>query len=325
LNDEHEENRKNYKQKSTSVLDLHELLKKSKEMRENLDYEPSLSSADEVITKSRLKTVHMNSINFFVGKRFVLNAEKLFKSRTFVCYDDHIEVNKVCFSHDFIKRLITKGMTVKELGFFSGITHIERVSGGNLYMRSQNAAGKISLNMYYFDLFNSVYGSEDCKSKDLKKIGRDKQNEVNGDAIKNLKSEPEPEKENKKETIMTSLTKNVNDIVNVNKEAAKNAAMIKVGSTANKTVSDIIVKTVLPKKYQKFAKSPFFNLVVANTTAIAMKQFVPNSNSKTDAVADAMILASMIEITNMVDINSIVKQVMESVDLSALTGGDDEK
>lgn len=125
-----------------------------------------------------------------------------------------------------------------------------------------------------------------------------------------------PEGKNKgREKEMSKFEQTVSQTVGANKKAAKTAAMIKVGGTANKTVSDIIRKN-LPKKYQKISTNPFFELAVANAFAVGMKQF--SSDRRVDNLSDAMLTASMVEITNMINFQDILSQVMEKVDTSIL-------
>lgn len=109
--------------------------------------------------------------------------------------------------------------------------------------------------------------------------------------------------------------------IEANKEAAKSAAMIKIGKTANDTVSKIVAKK-LPKKYQKFGDHPLFSLAVSNVMASAMKNMLPNRNRKTDKVADSMLLASMIDLTNLIDISEITKEVLSKVDINLLKDED---
>lgn len=130
------------------------------------------------------------------------------------------------------------------------------------------------------------------------------------------KKDQTPEGKNKgREKEMSKFEQTVSQTVGANKKAAKTAAMIKVGGTANKTVSDIIRKN-LPKKYQKISTNPFFELAVANAFAIGMKQF--SSDRRVDNLSDAMLTASMVEITNMINFQDILSQVMEKVDTSIL-------
>lgn len=108
--------------------------------------------------------------------------------------------------------------------------------------------------------------------------------------------------------------------VEVNKDAVKQASIIKVGKTANVAITAALSEKLLPKKYKKLAENEFFGLAVSNIAALAMKQ-LSRENDKVIAVADAMILSSVIDITNIVDFNQIISDTMKKIDFSALGFG----
>ena len=231
---------------------------------------------------------------------FAFNAKKITDASTYQEDYDHFTIWETDFDKGIYQIYFEDGVTLEELAM--DFKYINKISSDRYYLTNCNGN---KINLYYF----WVYKNDIMKNK----VDKTKKTEYNKEVRKSQGG------------FMNNLSKTFGNAVEVNKEAAKQAAMIKIGNTATQTVVDILKKNAIPKKYQKFANSPFFSLIVANSAAVAMKQLVPNKTDKVDAVADAMILSSMIEITNMIDINAIVKQVMESVDLSGLTNGGGEQ
>jgi hypothetical protein len=208
------------------------------------------------------------------------------------------------------------------------------------YYFSSDEYPKEKINSYYFDVYikkvlsyNDKAPSEPIKNWVPTPINLDsvyekyEKNTEKQYELNQLKKKMTKERKIEKKSTggKMDIQSTISQVVAVNRDAAKQAALIKVGDTANQTVVDILKKSVLPKKYQKFAGSPFFKLAIANVVSVAMKNLIPNKTKEVNAVADAMVVASMVEITNLVDIGSIAKQVMEKVDLSTLTGSNDSE
>jgi len=243
--------------------------------------------------------------------QFFLDAKKISKASTFEDNPKSFKIWKSEFSKHHMREFFECGVDIETMSEFWDV--LDKVSSERFYF----GTGK-RINMYYFRVYKNKNKSYN-KDKEYEEI-KQKVEERETSYSDRL------EKSNKKSTGgFMNLGKTMATTMEMNKEAAKHAALIKVGNTANETVVDILTKNAIPKKYQKFARSPFFKLVVANVAAVSMKQLIPQKSNKIDAVADAMVLASMIDITNMIDINSIIKQVMESVDISSLTGDNEEK
>lgn len=224
---------------------------------------------------------------------FFMDSHKVAKASSFSESDHSFTIWQTIFDKERFSGYFFNGVRLIDLCI--DWKSIKKSGSDRFYLHSQDDEERI--NLYYFRVL--------VKDKMIDKTENKKYNEYT-------------EKENG--GIKMSLENTMRDAVAVNKDAARRAALIKIGNTANKTVVDILRKNSIPKKYQKFTNSPFFTLVVSNVAAASMKQLVPNKTKRVDDVADAMILASMIDITNMIDINAIIKQVMESVDLSSLEG-----
>ena len=297
------------------------------------------------------KNVDINTLfNHFVSRKFgtkgtydfyiSLNASKISKagslkenSLIFEIWDSEFDKTSAYY---FFKEPRTIEEFTNEFGSFD---YISKLASDRFYFtetpNSDNVYGD-KLNLYYCDFFIDKKDKKsynvNIKNKNGNGIATSyssvsmTQSEADKRMEELAKTIEEEYKRNKGEKIMngSNFGRTITAVANANKDAAKQAAMIKIGDTATQTVVNILKEKALPKKYKKVADSPVFNLVVANTAAVAMKQFVPNRNDKTDAIADAMILASMVKITNMVDINAILKEVIDSVDLTGLVGKDGE-
>jgi len=228
---------------------------------------------------------------------FFFNSAKIVKASTFEETETNFRIWETRFDKAKFYKYFEEGASFNRLA--DDFSFFQKQGSDRTYLYSNNGS---CLNLYYFFVFKKVYN----KKINIDENKKESYNEYN-----------------EKRGVMSKFEDTVRDFVEINKEAAQKAAMIKIGDTANKTVVDILRKNVLPKKYQKFSNSPFFTLVAANVASVVMKSAFKNRNQRVEDVADAMVLASMVDIANMVDINSMVKQVMESVDLSSLTGNNE--
>lgn len=169
--------------------------------------------------------------------------------------------------------------------FNINIDNIVLINGKYNYVRININGKYFNINIYYFDVIN------------------------------------DKPKENKKEKKMKDMQGMVNELADVNKRNAKQAARIKAGKIANDVVSDFI-KGKLPKKYRKAMDNPFADLVLANAAIVAMKSLGTQNSREVDAITESMVLASMIDVTNFIDVNEVIQKVVSSVDISKITGED---
>lgn len=239
--------------------------------------------------------------SMFKGKnpKFFLNPDRLSKSGTFSEDEKGIDVYTSRFTKENLLDLFIKGVTIDKLSLMFPKFEKSRQSA---YLKSNDGR---KINFYYIDVLEST-GEQEFKEN------LEKENP--------LKEQPKKEGNNMKTQLLS--------ILEMNKEAGKQAGVIKIGKTANKTVVDILQKKVLPKKYAKLASQPIVGLLLANVSAVALKQLSSGKKNEDqiDAVANAMITSSMIDITNLIDINEMIGELMDKVDLGALGfGKDDDK
>jgi hypothetical protein len=125
---------------------------------------------------------------------------------------------------------------------------------------------------------------------------------------------------NEKMTIKQKAANTANSLVNLNVDAAKNAAFISMGTVANTLVAEKVAPH-MPLIIRGQAKKPTGRLLMANVFAAGVKQFAPE-NEKLALVADAMVNEAMLSVFNGFDIEGLTKQLLEATSgqLETLTG-----
>lgn len=107
-------------------------------------------------------------------------------------------------------------------------------------------------------------------------------------------------------------------LVAQNKEAAKLAAQLEVGSAATKiAVSQL--KGNLPPLIGLYADHPLFSIAVANAAATGIKHFAPSSK-KANMLADAMVQSAMVEMIQSFEVGKMIEELISGVNLSSLEG-----
>lgn len=253
-----------------------------------------LNDSKNFIVFKQLNTNYANYFNEIMklvkdGKytlRAFLNSERISTSRTFRETEETFKLYNTVFrkSDIVIMQLFIEGIDGEE---FQNIFEDELYSleGYTKYLKFKD--NKKLINAYYFD-FLLIKGEEKMEYGQTK-----------GRKVKN------------------TVTNVLKEAVDTNKEAVKQATIVKAGKTANKTAVDLIGK-FLPKKYRKMADNPFFGVLLANALAATMKQLSGNSGGKVDIVADAMIMAGYLEVLELIDINDIINKVIASVDVAGM-------
>lgn len=105
-------------------------------------------------------------------------------------------------------------------------------------------------------------------------------------------------------------------MVDKNKEAAKLAAKIEVGSAATSIVVSKLAPQ-LPEALKPYASHPLFAVAVANATAGSIKHFAAD-NEKANILADAMIQSAMIDFVKGFNISSLIQELVDSVSIKKL-------
>jgi len=233
-------------------------------------------------------------------KRIILflNKAKVESSNTSSKNGNKITINNQRFDEVFMSHLAA-GISAEK--FEELFPYIRRINGAFYYFDKNGN----SLNNYYFDMFEY--------------------NAVESGIAADMEAVIEAKEKDYGDKKMGKMTNTVKNVVEMNKSAGKQAALVKIGKTANHAVIEVLQKKVIPKKYKKIVESPFFGLAIANVSAVAMKEYASerSDGAKVEAVADAMLLSSMLEITDMIDLNKIITDVIESVDLKSLGFSED--
>lgn len=110
-----------------------------------------------------------------------------------------------------------------------------------------------------------------------------------------------------------TMENKVKKVVNTNVDAAKVAASITAGKTLNKVVADKVTPQ-LPMLVRGYANTALGRVVIANIADFAVKQFLP-TNEKAQIASKAMMEAAMVELLESFDFESIVNDIVSSVEL----------
>jgi len=156
------------------------------------------------------------------------------------------------------------------------------------------AQQKIDKSLYYH---TSVYDKEEPNTVSFT---------VNGykpkDTIEEYKSKEISVKEGK-----------VKEVMDNNVGAAKVAASITAGKALNRLVAEKVAPQ-LPLMVQGYAKTPVGTVVLANIADFAIKQFMPG-NVKANLASKAMMEAAMVELMGSFDFETLVNEIVNSVEL----------
>ena len=110
-------------------------------------------------------------------------------------------------------------------------------------------------------------------------------------------------------TEKTKMSK-TKQVVNDNVEAAKNAAVISAGKALNAAIAEK-VKGQLPLMARGYAETPIGAIVIANLVNFAVQNFAAH-NDKARWVADAMLQAAMVDFVSSFNIESMLKEVLDT-------------
>lgn len=126
----------------------------------------------------------------------------------------------------------------------------------------------------------------------------------------------------KEEKEMTKATIKATAVVvaNKNKAAAITAARMTAGKVAMEQVTKLI-KPKLPMMARGYAETPVGKLVMANLFNFAITQYLPDS-IKAQLVADVMLEGAMMEAMSSLKLEEQLNSILDSVDVSKLTGGE---
>jgi len=109
----------------------------------------------------------------------------------------------------------------------------------------------------------------------------------------------------------TSLKQTAAATLESNKAGGILALKVAVGKAANRTAVRAI-KGKLPMMARGYADTPLGALVVANLAQVAVHQFA-STNLKAATVADAMVQAAMLDVVNMIDIDTLMDGILDKV------------
>ena len=113
----------------------------------------------------------------------------------------------------------------------------------------------------------------------------------------------------------------VEQILNVNTQAAKVAAQVTAGKTINTALIEKI-KPQLPIMVRGYAETPIGAVVVANIVNYGVSAFA-SDNEKALWIADALMVAAMSEFIESFNVDKLVKELVDSVDVTIPTDIDD--
>lgn len=125
-------------------------------------------------------------------------------------------------------------------------------------------------------------------------------------------------KEDKDMTNKTSAKATAVAVVGKNKAAAISVARMTAGKVAMDQVTKLI-KPKLPMMARSYAETPLGKLVMANLFNFAISQYLPDSE-KANLVADVMLEGAMLEAMSSLNIEEQLNSILESVDVSKITG-----
>lgn len=117
----------------------------------------------------------------------------------------------------------------------------------------------------------------------------------------------------KKDTFMSTVG---TQLIDQNKQAAKLAAQLEVGSAATK-IAVSKIKGSLPPLVRIYSDHPAFSILIANSVAAGIKQFAPGS-TKANLLADAMIQSAMVDAVREFNIAGMIEDLVSGVDLGGL-------
>lgn len=101
------------------------------------------------------------------------------------------------------------------------------------------------------------------------------------------------------------------NLIETNKQAAKQAAYLEAGRLANETLANIMAK-----KFPQLPQTPFNSLVLANIADQVAKNFKPNPQLA--KITEAMTTQAFLELYGMIDLDGVIAEFINGTDGIAL-------